>query len=121
MRDEDYNRLFGTQPTPLVWVFLAVAILSVVFCISFAAAEEGNEDIEPHHIVPHVDEDCAASFSCNSQKTWELIYKGEVVNRHFGGDLTFAECEELRAELEAQTEAFTEIYCRPRLVEREDS
>lgn len=123
MRDEDYNRIFGTQPTPLVWVFLAVAILSVVLCISFAAAEEGQEDIEPHNFIrPYVDENCAFRFSCQSdEQTWELIYQGEVVRGSKSLDMTLAECEELRAALEAQTDPFSEIYCRPRLVEREDS
>lgn len=118
MRDDDYNSLFGTQPSPSFWVFLAVTILALLLGLSMAAAEE---DIEPHHIRPYVDEECAVSFSCNSQRTWELIYQGEVVHGSDNLDMTFEECEELRAALEMQTEAFTEIYCRPRLVEREDS
>lgn len=70
--------------------------------------------------LPYVDEQCAASFACNETIIYELMYGG-IVLPTLEGDLTKEECEQLKADIQEATKAMSELTCRPRLVEREDS
>jgi hypothetical protein len=67
---------------------------------------------------PYVDEQCAYAFACQNKTIWELVYQGQVISEPYH-DMTLEECEELRSQIDPQTAPFTEVTCRPRLVERE--
>jgi hypothetical protein len=69
-------------------------------------------------VMPYVDEDCAASFSCISDTVWELVYQDQVIPL---GDMTQEQCVAALTDIEPQTRPFSKLICRPRLVEREDT
>jgi hypothetical protein len=94
------------------WFIFAVAVVAFWALIGAARGQEAP-------VLPYVDERCAYSFSCQKDITYELIYQGEVVSGP--EDMTREECEQVLADIEPQTEPFTELVCRPRLVEREKS
>lgn len=50
------------------------------------------------------------AYACNECNTtiWQLVYQGYVVSF---GDMDQAQCEELKAELEAQTVPFSDLVC----------
>jgi hypothetical protein len=80
----------------------------------FLIADKGDDIIQP--FVP---EACAFSYSCRGDNiVYDLVYQGSVLSTE---DLTQEECEALKAELEAQTIPFTELECRPTMVERQKS
>ena len=63
----------------------------------------------------------ARADSCGMACTgtiWELQYQGNTVSF---GDMTKDECGALQAEIEAQTEPFTDLLCVEVPVSREDS
>lgn len=109
MRDEDFNRLMGSQSNSkhFAIIFLMCILMVCLLFWSIASAEE----------LPHVDEQCAHSFACQDDTIWELVYQGQVIPL---GDMTKEECEEVLAGIELQTEPFSELKCRERLVERQD-
>ena len=114
MHDDDYNRFMRQESNSkhFAIIFLVVILMVCLLFWSVASAQEG--------VRPYVDEDCAASFACQSDRvTWELIYQGEVISEP-NEDFSEEECEMLRAEVEPQTDPFSQLYCRPRLVERQD-
>ena len=64
--------------------------------------------------VPAYANDCM--IDCTGT-TWELHYQGHVVSF---GDMNLEECESLKAEIEAQTEPFTDLICVEVSVKREE-
>jgi hypothetical protein len=68
---------------------------------------------------PYVDEQCAASFSCQDILIFELVLLPSQTVVSGVEDMTEDECEALKELAESQTEAFTALVCRPRLVERQ--
>jgi hypothetical protein len=87
----------------------------------FLAGETVVEKSEPEPILPYVDESCAGSFACQDEVVWELVLLPSRTVVSGIEDMTEEECEALKelAESQAQTEAFTALVCRPRLVERQ--
>ena len=84
-------------------------MVGFLFCVTPLYADD-------EFVKPFVDEQCAESFACRDTIIYELVYDGNVVSL---GDLSEEECESLKADVEAQTEAFSILECRARLVERE--
>jgi hypothetical protein len=61
-------------------------------------------------------DDCVLDQSCTTT-IWQLTYQGNVVSF---GDMDQEQCEDLLAELEAQTEPFTGLACEEVPVKREN-
>ena len=85
-------------------------MVGFLFCVTPLYADDDE------FVRPYIDEQCAETFACRDTIIYELVYEGYVVSL---GDLTEEECESLKADVEAQTEAFSSLECRARLVERE--
>ena len=101
----------GETGAALTKPLLVCGILASVllFCVTAGYADDDAPSI-------YMDEACAQSFSCNETIIYELVYQGSIVSF---GDMNESECNQLKEEIEAQTRPFTELVCRPRLVERE--
>lgn len=116
MTDDEYNRLFRKDDDPgwALWIAIGFIFFASVLVL-LLPAHAGDKPL-----MPYVDEQCAASYACNRDVIWELVYQDEVISDP-KEDLTEEACELLRESLEPQTEAFAYLTCRPRLVEREES
>jgi hypothetical protein len=92
MRDEDFNRLLGTQSNSkhFAIIFLICILMCCLLVWSIAARAE---------------EDCGVTCTGTA---WALELNGDVIAR----GMTETECEEMAVEIEDQTPPFRSLICR---------